>query len=133
MRCNGLYKVAFYIQYTLIERRLSESFMKKESQEVKIGRNDKCYCGSGVKYKNCHLEVDVAISENKYDVSQRIYLKRWGATSEFFHKKDYYHWMERGLLNSKPKRILDIGCGSGRGICALYDVLGPEIQVISSR
>jgi hypothetical protein len=23
---------------------------------VKIGRNDPCWCGSGVKYKNCHLE-----------------------------------------------------------------------------
>ncbi len=23
-------------------------------KEVKIGRNDPCYCGSGKKYKNCH-------------------------------------------------------------------------------
>ncbi len=24
----------------------------------KIGRNDPCYCGSGKKYKNCHLKID---------------------------------------------------------------------------
>ena len=24
----------------------------------KIGRNDQCYCGSGKKYKNCHLTAD---------------------------------------------------------------------------
>lgn len=26
---------------------------------VKIGRNDPCYCGSGMKYKKCHLEKQV--------------------------------------------------------------------------
>ena len=25
---------------------------------LKIGRNDPCWCGSGKKYKNCHLEFD---------------------------------------------------------------------------
>ena len=24
----------------------------------KLGRNDKCWCGSGKKYKNCHYEID---------------------------------------------------------------------------
>lgn len=24
----------------------------------KIGRNEKCHCGSGKKYKNCHQEID---------------------------------------------------------------------------
>ena len=24
----------------------------------KIGRNDPCWCGSGKKYKNCHLHID---------------------------------------------------------------------------
>jgi preprotein translocase subunit SecA len=27
--------------------------------QPKIGRNDKCYCGSGNKYKNCHGAVSV--------------------------------------------------------------------------
>lgn len=25
-----------------------------------IGRNDPCWCGSGAKYKRCHLESDLA-------------------------------------------------------------------------
>jgi hypothetical protein len=27
---------------------------------MKIGRNDKCHCGSGKKYKQCHAQLDVA-------------------------------------------------------------------------
>lgn len=27
--------------------------------KTKIGRNDLCYCGSGLKYKECHLQADV--------------------------------------------------------------------------
>jgi uncharacterized protein YecA (UPF0149 family) len=26
----------------------------------KIGRNDPCHCGSGKKYKNCHMKQDQA-------------------------------------------------------------------------
>ena len=28
----------------------------------KIGRNDPCWCGSGVKYKKCHLDFDRKLS-----------------------------------------------------------------------
>jgi len=35
------------------------SFLKTEQQEIpKLGRNDPCWCGSGKKYKRCHLEED---------------------------------------------------------------------------
>ena len=27
---------------------------------MKLGRNDPCHCGSGKKYKQCHLETDEA-------------------------------------------------------------------------
>lgn len=26
--------------------------------EVRPGRNEPCWCGSGKKYKHCHLEID---------------------------------------------------------------------------
>ena len=29
----------------------------------KIGRNDPCWCGSGHKYKDCHLDFDAKLSE----------------------------------------------------------------------
>ena len=28
---------------------------------TKLGRNDACWCGSGVKYKNCHEAFDTKI------------------------------------------------------------------------
>ena len=28
----------------------------------KLGRNDPCWCGSGKKYKKCHLDADRAVS-----------------------------------------------------------------------
>ncbi len=34
------------------------SFMKDEKKEVPPGRNDVCWCGSGKKYKRCHLDAD---------------------------------------------------------------------------
>lgn len=35
---------------------LGEPFRKGQSQ--KLGRNDPCWCGSGVKYKRCHMRED---------------------------------------------------------------------------
>ena len=32
---------------------------------VKIGRNDPCWCGSGKKYKDCHLALDEKINSYK--------------------------------------------------------------------
>ena len=31
---------------------------RKEGPKAPIGRNDICWCGSGKKYKNCHLGQD---------------------------------------------------------------------------
>ena len=28
---------------------------------IKLGRNDKCWCGSGKKYKTCHMAFDEKI------------------------------------------------------------------------
>ncbi len=31
---------------------------KKQNENGKLGRNDSCWCGSGKKYKRCHLDTD---------------------------------------------------------------------------
>ena len=31
----------------------------------KIGRNDPCWCGSGKKYKNCHMKQDMEEARKK--------------------------------------------------------------------
>ncbi len=43
-----------------------------------IGRNDPCYCGSGKKYKKCHLKYDenlVAYEMKGYDIPQKKHIK----------------------------------------------------------
>jgi uncharacterized protein YecA (UPF0149 family) len=34
---------------------------QQRAQIPKIGRNDPCHCGSGKKYKNCHMKDDQAL------------------------------------------------------------------------
>jgi hypothetical protein len=34
--------------------------MANETHTTHLGRNDPCHCGSGKKYKQCHLESDEA-------------------------------------------------------------------------
>jgi len=38
---------------------------KKDSQKEELGRNDACWCGSGKKYKRCHLEADANKRRNR--------------------------------------------------------------------
>jgi len=45
------------------------SFFKTEEDKCppqKIGRNDACWCGSGIKYKKCHLVEDEKKMARKY-------------------------------------------------------------------
>lgn len=48
---------------------ISERIMKflTGTQEKKLlpSRNDLCWCGSGIKYKRCHLEKDAKDSRSK--------------------------------------------------------------------
>lgn len=37
---------------------------------TKPGRNDPCYCGSGLKYKKCHLQADQAIEREQREQKQ---------------------------------------------------------------
>ena len=38
----------------------SDSRPEPVRAQIKLGRNDPCWCGSGKKYKNCHLKDDQA-------------------------------------------------------------------------
>ena len=40
--------------------------------KIKIGRNEPCYCGSGKKYKQCHLKIDQAAEKEKRSFTQAI-------------------------------------------------------------
>ncbi|MEJ2696039.1 MAG: SEC-C metal-binding domain-containing protein [Candidatus Sulfobium sp.] len=44
------------------------SFFRTEAEEPiqKVGRNEACWCGSGKKYKKCHLVEDEKKMAKKY-------------------------------------------------------------------
>lgn len=45
---------------------------------MKVNRNDTCYCGSGKKYKKCHMEIDEkldALRDKGYNIPQGIIIK----------------------------------------------------------
>lgn len=46
----------------ILERLFSS---KKEDKKPELGRNDVCWCGSGIKYKRCHLGKDQEKKRNK--------------------------------------------------------------------
>lgn len=96
-----------------------------------LGRNDVCHCGSGRKYKHCHDRIDRAVGVDRYTTAQSIYANNWNSTSQHHFDNGIYHWLSALLEEAKPKRILDIGCGSGHGLAALYEVLGPDTMIVA--
>jgi len=97
-----------------------------------IGRNEKCWCGSGLKYKKCHLALDNSPSDKKLDIEHQTYLKRWNTNSKSFDTQSCYSWMAQKILGSSTSLILDIGCGDGVGIKNLLSTSqSPDLKIIS--
>jgi len=99
---------------------------------MKAGRNDPCWCGSGLKYKNCHYEVDTAPPEKHVQVAREVYDRNWQKNAAHFASQGCYEWMASVLKPFAPKRILDIGCGEGSGLLALLSTLGSDNLTIIS-
>lgn len=98
---------------------------------MRPGRNEPCHCGSGRKYKHCHLAIDDAPPERRYEVAQQVYARNWTPTAQAHYQAQRYHWMAERLKPFTPHRILDVGCGSGHGLLALFEVLEKEVQIVS--
>ena len=61
-------------RYNEAMKNLSNIFQSKPKPVRRIkmpSRNDKCPCGSGKKYKNCCMDIDMALIE-KYDKGREI-------------------------------------------------------------
>jgi SAM-dependent methyltransferase len=99
---------------------------------MKVGRNDPCWCGSGLKYKHCHYELDTAPSDKRVSVARKIYDRSWQKNATHYASQGCYEWMASFLRPFAPKRILDIGCGEGSGLLALLAVLGSNETTIIS-
>lgn len=86
---------------------------------TKTGRNDLCRCGSGLKYKYCHLNLDTAKPSDRLAIEHDAYAKKWMANSSCFESQGCYTWMATKATMHSPTTLLDIGCGDGRGMKAI--------------
>ncbi len=98
--------------------------------KAKTGRNDLCCCGSGKKYKHCHYEIDSVKPDKKYAAAQSVYSRNWNITSEEHLKNGDYGWLARKIAKFTPKRVLDIGCGTGQASLALVSEFGSELKYV---
>lgn len=46
--------------YQILQQIFKQQPEVVQVKKNKIGRNDPCYCGSGLKYKECHLQIDTS-------------------------------------------------------------------------
>ncbi|MEX2411033.1 MAG: SEC-C domain-containing protein [Candidatus Paceibacterota bacterium] len=99
---------------------------------MKQERNALCSCGSGIKYKYCHMKLENSDETDKLDVAKKIYLKQWSKNSNYFYENKYYNWMAKQLSKYKPKKIFDVGTGTGLGVIELYNKFKcEEIHIVS--
>ncbi len=75
---------------------------------MKLGRNDPCHCGSGKKYKNCHLGAEPALVASNderagYDEIRRILVDDFG----FTNLETYGRWIRevRPGLTPTPELV----------------------------
>ena len=96
-----------------------------------ISDNAPCWCGSKLKYKHCHRDIDSVGPHQRVTMARRVYERSWSANSININEQGGYQWMATLLKQYQPKRIFDVGCGVGTGIQALIDLLGGGLQIIS--
>ena len=80
----------------------------------------------------CPAETSLARAvAEKYDVAQRLYTKLWTPTASHYFDQGVYRWLAGQLDPIAPCRVLDVGCGTGHGLVALYQVHGPCLEVVA--
>lgn len=98
----------------------------------KSKRNEKCWCGSGIKYKKCHLNTDKIKPNQKLKQEQQTYITKWKKNALTFDSQKCYDWMAQKIFTSKKDLILDIGCGDGTGLQALLEANdNNQLKIIS--
>lgn len=55
------------------------------------------------------------------------YADYWSCNSGSFLQQGCYEWMARQLDSVRPKKVFDIGCGTGDGVLALFNRFGCDI------
>ena len=58
------------------------------------------------------------------------YQTHWQMNAEHYKEQGTYEWMAAQLDSVRPRRILDIGCGNGQGVSALYRRFGCQVLAV---
>jgi SAM-dependent methyltransferase len=69
--------------------------------------------------------------DQKYAASQAVYARNWRTTAQHHFDHRVYSWLAEQIAIIQPRRILDVGCGSGHGLVALREVLGAGLQIVA--
>jgi hypothetical protein len=70
--------------------------------------------------------IEQASDEEKLQVAKELYSKKWSISSDHFQKNGYYEWMADQLKKFEPKKIFDVGTGSGNSIINLYNAFNTD-------
>ena len=79
---------------------------------AKPGRNDPCYCGSGKKYKKCHLELDEA-ADKRVMLAQApttLYEKNLAliaTAKEIFHLEKPWEQVKAGMSDARIRAFYE--------------------------
>jgi len=89
-----------------------------------------CWCGSGKIYRDCHQRIDKASGLGKIKEAHNIYIESWATNADSLNQQGCYAWLAGLLAEYSPKRMFDIGCGSGEGLLALATRF-PDATILS--
>lgn len=79
----------------------------------------------------CPISTDVNIYEFATAAAEKAaYLDYWRHNAASLAQQGCYGWMAEQLDSLQPKRILDIGCGTGEGTLALFQRFSADIVAI---
>jgi SAM-dependent methyltransferase len=85
--------------------------------------DDPCPCTSGLRYGDCHQQINEAPPSQTLDVGRRLYAERWRGNAEVYEAQGLYHRLAQHLSSfGRLARVIDIGCGRGEGLVALQGV-----------
>lgn len=90
---------------------------------MRLGANDPCWCGSGVKYKRCHRSADKASSSEQALLTSAPMLKETAAATFSFDARDYSRGVKRTAKDFRRVLRKTLDPASFRGMTDAFDMM----------
>jgi hypothetical protein len=96
----------------------------KKMSQASTHPDDPCPCNSGLRYGDCHRELNEADPDRVLEIGRRRYAERWTANAGAYEAQGVYDRLAEHLASfGKISRVIDVGCGRGEGLVALRKVM----------